>query len=536
MDSENGEISGSVGYDKRMESLEIRLVAKNGAAPGSTGTPNHILQGVSYSSYVEGQGWKTAENGAECGTTGQAKRMESLRLSVVDSKYSGGVTYSAYVQSYGWQPEASNGGNTGTEGSGKRMEAIKIRLTGELAEHYDIYYQVHVQSIGWMDWAKNGEVAGTYNNSKRIESFKVCLVEKGKAAPGNTAVPSYAYNLKTETFAEGIGWMSAGNGVTCGTTGQSRRLEAFKVSVSDDRYSGGIQYQAYMQGSGWNPVVENGAEAGLAGSGKRMEAVKINLTGELAEKYHIYYRAYVQSYGWLGWAADGTPAGTANFGKRMEAVQIMMVPKVLAAPGVLRDAYISDIYGIDVSAHNGNVIWSSVRSYGTEFAMLRVTTKNLQKDTTFEANYKGAVSNGIRVGVYKYGYATTVEEAREEARSVLRALNGRPLSFPVAYDVEDSVQQVLGKEKLNQIIDAFQAEIENAGYKFMLYTNLNWLNNVLDAQHFADEDIWIARYRSFGLGHGYTGPGNVTMWQFTSVGQVPGVSGNVDRNVAYKMY
>ena len=98
------------------------------------------------------------------------------------------------------------------------------------------------------------------------------------------------------------------------------------------------------------------------------------------------------------------------------------------------------------------------------------------------------------------------------------------------------MQQVLGKEKLNQIIDAFQAEIENAGYKFMLYTNLNWLNNVLDAQHFADEDIWIARYRSFGLGHGYTGPGNVTMWQFTSVGQVPGVSGNVDRNVAYKMY
>ena len=54
--------------------------------------------------------------------------------------------------------------------------------------------------------------------------------------------------------------------------------------------------------------------------------------------------------------------------------------------------------------------------------------------------------------------------------------------------------------------------------------------------HYADEDVWVARYRSFGLGHGYTGKGNVTIWQFTSKGSVPGISGYVDRNVAYKLY
>ena len=119
---------------------------------------------------------------------------------------------------------------------------------------------------------------------------------------------------------------------------------------------------------------------------------------------------------------------------------------------------------------------------------------------------------------------------------MIRTLNGRKLSFPVAYDVEDATQQVLGKEKLTQIIDAFQKEIENAGYKFMIYSNTNWLNNYIDMNHYADEDVWVARYRSFGLGHGYTGKGNVTIWQFTSKGSVPGISGYVDRNVAYKLY
>ena len=49
-----------------------------------------------------------------------------------------------------------------------------------------------------------------------------------------------------------------------------------------------------------------------------------------------------------------------------------------------------------------------------------------------------------------------------------------------------------------------------------------------------DVDIWIARWRDYNLGHGYTGKGNVVMWQYTSKGSVSGISGNVDLNVSYK--
>ena len=66
----------------------------------------------------------------------------------------------------------------GTVGKALRLEAIQIKLTGDLAENYDIYYRVHVQKIGWMDWAKNGETAGTVGQSLRVEALEIKLVEK----------------------------------------------------------------------------------------------------------------------------------------------------------------------------------------------------------------------------------------------------------------------------------------------------------------------------------------------------------------------
>ena len=50
-----------------------------------------------------------------------------------------------------------NGATSGTTGEAKRVEAIKIELTGTEAQNYDIYYRAHCQTYGWLDWAKNGE-------------------------------------------------------------------------------------------------------------------------------------------------------------------------------------------------------------------------------------------------------------------------------------------------------------------------------------------------------------------------------------------
>ena len=75
---------------------------------------------------------------------------------------------------------------SGTSGQSKRLESIRIKLTGEMAEHYDVYYRVHAQEFGWMGWASNGQAAGTAGYSYRLEAIQIQLVPKGEAAPGST--------------------------------------------------------------------------------------------------------------------------------------------------------------------------------------------------------------------------------------------------------------------------------------------------------------------------------------------------------------
>ena len=94
------------------------------------------------------------------------------------NEYSGSIEYSTHVQSYGWMNEVSNGMMSGTSGQAKRLEAIRIRLKGEIANHYDICYRVHAQTYGWLSWAWNGDSAGTSGLGKRLEAIQIMLVKK----------------------------------------------------------------------------------------------------------------------------------------------------------------------------------------------------------------------------------------------------------------------------------------------------------------------------------------------------------------------
>lgn len=139
------------------------------------------IPNVSYSSHVQTKGWlPTVENGKLSGTSGQALRMEAIKMNVsnLPNGVSGGIAYSGYIQKIGWQPEKANGEIAGTIGNGYRMEAIKIRLTGELAEKYSVQYRTHIQSKGWSAYSKDNEVSGTTGQALRIEAIEIKLVPR----------------------------------------------------------------------------------------------------------------------------------------------------------------------------------------------------------------------------------------------------------------------------------------------------------------------------------------------------------------------
>ncbi|WP_373219801.1 GH25 family lysozyme [Blautia obeum] len=196
-----------------------------------------------------------------------------------------------------------------------------------------------------------------------------------------------------------------------------------------------------------------------------------------------------------------------------------------------------EIKGIDVSAWQGKIDWKTVADYGMGFAILRITEAGNVVDSQFENNLAGCNKYNIPVGVYKYSYAMTIAEIQREARKVVSTLNGRRIQFPVFLDLEYNDQRSLGSESIHKMAEAFREIVEAAGYKFAIYCNVDWYENVI-CSHLKKYDFWIARYPSnddgwlqerlrpdFGVG-----------WQYSSKAKIPGISGTVDRNVFYKDY
>ena len=338
--AKNGQIAGTIGLDKQMEAIQIRIVKKDGGAPGPNTRPfvQKSQDVLTYQTHVQSYGWQNdVGQGKISGTVGQAKRLEAIRINVHSTE--GSIRYRTHVQTYGWQDWAYDGEESGTVGQAKRLEAIQIELTGGLAEKYDVYYRVHSQTYGWLGWVKNGEPAGTEGLAKRLEGIQITLVEKGGSAPGMYGGGFIKSGLGTKdgvnykTHIESYGWQSwRSNGESSGTMGEAKRLEGICIQVQNPGAAGDIEYQTHVQTYGWQNWVKDGAESGTSGQAKRLEGIKIRLTGELAEHYDIYYRVHVQTYGWQDWVKNGEMAGTSGEAKRLEAIEIKLVEKPKPVP------------------------------------------------------------------------------------------------------------------------------------------------------------------------------------------------------------
>ncbi len=336
-----------VGYNAG--TATITATTANGKTATTKVTVTAKVPRVSYRTHVQSDGWQNyVYDGVVAGTTGRSLRLEAINIQP-DLSYtgiSGGITYRTHVQDIGWQDWVSDGAMAGTSGKSLRLEAIQIKLTGELANQYDVYYRVHAQNYGWMAWAKNGASAGTAHYSYRLEGIQIKLVKKGEAAPSNSdarykvAAFSERANVSYSTHVQSIGWQSyVANGAMAGTSGKSLRMEGIKIRLDGQPYSGSIQYSTYVQDIGWQNNVSNNAMAGTSGKSLRLEAIKISLTGEMAKYYDVYYRVHAENFGWMGWAKNGEAAGTAGYAYRLEAVEIILVGKGLAAPGSTANAF-----------------------------------------------------------------------------------------------------------------------------------------------------------------------------------------------------
>lgn len=159
---------------------------------------------------------------------------------------------------------------------------------------------------------------------------------------------------------------------------------------------------------------------------------------------------------------------------------------------------------------------------GFKFVILRTSYgRDLNKDSRFEHNYKNAIKAKMLVGAYHYSTARNVEQAKAEAKYVLRILDGRKLDYPVFIDFEDSVQKNLGKTLSKKIVEGFCKVIVDGGYRAGVYASYDFLKNridTIDKKYF----VWLAQYPRA------TYKGRYEMHQYSSTGRVEGFSGGID--------
>lgn len=197
---------------------------------------------------------------------------------------------------------------------------------------------------------------------------------------------------------------------------------------------------------------------------------------------------------------------------------------------------------LDVSRWQGSIDWDKVKASGLVSGVMIRAMGNSKEgkpskpyiDPFFARNYAECTRVGLPVGVYGYFKAATKAQADKELALFRQALGGRAFRLPVAVDIEDKLQEDLSKSALTDIAAHCLSVVESWGVYAMLYTGLNFgqTNLYMGGAALKPYDVWLAAYRTKKP----TPDWAFGMWQYTSSGKIPGVSGPVDLSHAYKDY
>lgn len=191
--------------------------------------------------------------------------------------------------------------------------------------------------------------------------------------------------------------------------------------------------------------------------------------------------------------------------------------------------------GIDVSKWQGEIDWEKISNSQVEFAIIRMSYQKgfdgeVLIDPFFINNIENCRKYNIPVAVYFSSYAKTMDEAKKQAEWVVENLMKYNYSnIAVAFDWENwnSFNSLhLSLNDINIMADTFMKELENYGYKPILYGSKTYLEQIW--QNNSNYPVWLANYVK-----STTYEKQYKIWQFTQKGIVKGINGYVDINVMY---
>lgn len=188
----------------------------------------------------------------------------------------------------------------------------------------------------------------------------------------------------------------------------------------------------------------------------------------------------------------------------------------------------STIYqGIDVSGWQGNIDYSQVKNAGIEIVYMKASEGTGFVDPYFNQNYTNAKANGLKVGFYHYVTARSNEEAIEEARFFVSVIAKKTPDCRLAMDFESFGS--LTPSEITQIGLTFMKTVENLSKKEMVIYSDTSNASYRFGGELTNYPLWVAQYEV----ENPTPNGNWNTWvgwQYSDDGEIPGISGYVDRD------
>ena len=114
----------------------------------------------------------------------------------------------------------------------------------------------------------------------------------------------------------------------------------------------------------------------------------------------------------------------------------------------------SEVFGVDVSHHNGKIDWEQVAKSGKKFAIMKCQyeAQSHRIDEYFDYNYSETGRCDIARGVYIYIARHSMADPVADAQSLLNHLKGRKLEYGIWLDLEDKTVDVMGKAYIRSLV------------------------------------------------------------------------------------
>jgi len=181
--------------------------------------------------------------------------------------------------------------------------------------------------------------------------------------------------------------------------------------------------------------------------------------------------------------------------------------------------------GIDVSGYNPGTNWNLVKSQ-KEFAFIKCTEGLTYTNKYFKSDWANSQTSGVIRGAYHFFHPH--DDPIKQAQFFLLTMGElTSKDLPPVIDLE--THELTAQQEVNNALIFLETIQKSVQKTPIIYSGFYYINELGNPQAFAKYPLWLADYEAIPK---IPKPwSSYTFWQYSSSGNVNGVSGKADLSV-----